>query len=142
MRRIVERGFCPAEWIQEYESLGAHFSTHPNMHNIPGIDISTGSLGHGLSIGVGMALAAKMDRRDYRVYVLLGDGELNEGMVWEAAMAASKYHLNHLVAIVDRNSLCVGGRTEDVMPLEPLADKWRASAGRCMRWTVMTSPRF
>jgi transketolase len=123
---LVERGFCPAEWIQEYESLGAHFSTHPNMHNIPGIDMSTGSLGHGLSIGVGMALAAKMDRRDYRVYVLLGDGELNEGMVWEAAMAASKYHLNHLVAIVDRNSLCVGGRTEDVMPLEPLADKWRA----------------
>jgi transketolase len=123
---LVERGFCPTEWIQEYETLGAHFSTHPNMHSIPGIDISAGSLGHGLSIGAGMAIAAKMDSKDYRVYVILGDGELNEGMVWEAAMAASKYNLDNLIAIVDRNSLCVGGRTEDVMPIEPLADKWRA----------------
>jgi transketolase len=123
---LVEREFCPKEWIEEYESLGAHFSTHPNMHRIPGIDISAGSLGHGLSIGVGMALAGKMDARNYRVHVILGDGELNEGSVWEAAMAASKYHLDNLVAIVDRNSLCVSGRTEDVMPLEPLGDKWRA----------------
>lgn len=123
---LVEREFCPKEWIEEYENLGAHFSTHPNMHRIPGIDISAGSLGHGLSIGVGMALAAKMDARDYRVHVILGDGELNEGSVWEAAMAARKYRLDNLVAIVDRNSLCVSGRTEDVMPLEPLGDKWRA----------------
>jgi len=127
---LVERGFCPVEWIAEYESLGAHFSTHPNMHMIPGIDMSAGSLGHGLSIGVGMALAAKMDRKDYRVHVVLGDGELNEGMVWEAAMSAGKYALDNLVAIVDRNSLCVGGRTEDVMPLEPLGDKWRAFGWR------------
>jgi transketolase len=123
---LVERGFCPPEWVSEYECLGAHFSTHPNMHMIPGIDMSAGSLGHGLSIGVGMALAARMDRKDYRVYVILGDGELNEGMVWEAAMAAGKYGLDNLVAVVDRNSLCVGGRTEDVMPLEPLGDKWKA----------------
>ena len=127
---LVERGYCPVEWIAEYESLGAHFSTHPNMHMIPGIDMSAGSLGHGLSIGVGMALAARMDRKDYRVYVVLGDGELNEGMVWEAAMSAGKYALDNLVAIVDRNSLCVGGRTEDVMPLEPLSDKWRAFGWR------------
>lgn len=123
---LVERGFCPPEWVSEYECLGAHFSTHPNMHMIPGIDMSAGSLGHGLSIGVGMALAARMDRKDYRVYVILGDGELNEGMVWEAAMAAGKYGLDNLIAVVDRNSLCVGGRTEDVMPLEPLGDKWQA----------------
>jgi transketolase len=127
---LVERGFCPAGWIAEYERLGAHFSTHPNMHMIPGIDMSAGSLGHGLSIGVGMALAARMDRKDYRVHVVLGDGELNEGMVWEAAMSAGKYALDNLVAIVDRNSLCVGGRTEDVMPLEPLGDKWRAFGWR------------
>jgi len=127
---LVERGFCPADWIAEYERLGAHFSTHPNMHMIPGIDMSAGSLGHGLSIGVGMALAARMDEKDYRVYVVLGDGELNEGMVWEAAMSAGKFALDHLVAIVDRNNLCVGGCTEDVMPLEPLADKWRAFGWR------------
>jgi transketolase len=127
---LVERGFCPPEWVAQYETLGAHFSTHPNMHLIPGIDMSAGSLGHGLSIGVGMALAGRMDAKDYRVYVILGDGELNEGMVWEAAMSAGKYGLDHLTAVVDRNSLCVGGRTEDVMPLEPLADKWRAFGWR------------
>jgi len=96
------------------------------MHCIPGIDISAGSLGHGLSIGLGMALGAKMDKKDYKVYVILGDGELNEGMIWEAAMAAGKYKTDQLIAIVDRNNLCVGGRTEEVMPVEPLADKWRA----------------
>lgn len=123
---LLERGFFPAEWIQEYETLGANLSTHPNMHCIPGIDISAGSLGHGLSIGLGMALAARMTGKEYKVYVMLGDGELNEGMVWEAAMAAAKYKTDQLIAIVDRNNLCVGGCTESVMPLEPLAEKWRA----------------
>jgi transketolase len=123
---LVERGFCPERWISEYESLGAHFSTHPNMHMIPGLDISAGALGHGLSIGVGMAQAAKMDGKDYRVYVILGDGEVMEGSIWEAAMSAGKYKLDNLIAFVDRNGLCVSGQTEDVMPIEPLADKWRA----------------
>jgi len=123
---LVEKGFIPEKWVKEYETLGANLSTHPNMHTIPGIDISAGSLGHGLSIGAGMALAAKMDSKDYHVYVILGDGELAEGAIWEAAMASAKYKLGNLTAIVDRNFLCVGGSTEDVMPVEPLADKWQA----------------
>lgn len=128
---LVEKGFCPECWIDEYETLGANFSTHPNMHMVPGLDISAGSLGHGLSIGVGMALAGKMDKKDYKTYVILGDGELAEGSIWEAAMAANKYKLDNLVAFIDRNYLCVGGSTETVMPLDPLADKWRAFG-----WTV------
>jgi transketolase len=123
---LVEAGFCPAEWIEQYETLGAHFSTHPNMHLVPGLDFSAGSLGHGLSVGVGMARAGQLDGKGFRVFVILGDGELAEGSNWEAAMAASKYRLANLVAFVDRNHLCVGGTTEQVMPLEPLADKWRA----------------
>jgi transketolase len=123
---LCERGFFPEGWIHKYETLGANLSTHPNMRTIPGIDMSSGALGHGLSNGVGMALASRLDAKSYRVVVLLGDGECLEGSVWEAAMAAAKYRLGGLIAIVDRNGLCVGGPTESVMPLEPLADKWRA----------------
>jgi transketolase len=123
---LCERGYFPSAWIGAYETLGANLSTHPNMRTIPGIDISSGALGHGLSLGVGMALASQMDHKSYRVFVLLGDGECNEGSVWEAAMAANKYRLGRLIAIVDRNGLCVGGPTERVMPMEPLAEKWEA----------------
>lgn len=123
---MAQLGYFPEAWIDEYESLGAHLSTHPNMMTIPGFDMSAGSLGHGLPVGVGMALAGKVDGRDYRVFVLMGDGEENEGAIWEAALAANKYHLDHLIGITDRNRLCVGGDTEVVMPMEPLRDKWES----------------
>lgn len=123
---LGEKGFFPKEWWEQYEKLGAALNTHPNMLKIPGVDFSAGSLGHGLSVGVGMALAARQDKRSYRTYVLLGDGECNEGSVWEAAMCAAHYHLDNLVAIVDRNYLMVDGCTEQVMGLEPLEQKWNA----------------
>jgi transketolase len=94
------------------------------MTKTPGVESSTGSLGQGLSIGLGMALAAKLDKKDYRVYVLLGDGETDEGQVWEAAMAASHFKADNLLAIVDLNKLQIDGFTKDVMSLEPVADKW------------------
>ncbi|TYL06520.1 Transketolase 2 [Moorella thermoacetica] len=97
------------------------------------MEVSTGSLGHGLAVANGMALAGRLDGRDYRVYVLLGDGELEEGMVWEGAMAAAHYHLDNLTAIVDHNHLQIDGRVEEVMSPEPVADKFRAFG-----WEVMT----
>jgi transketolase len=100
--------------------------THPSRRYQPGVDASLGALGHGLSIGLGMALAGRMDRRDYVTYVLMGDGEINEGSVWEAAMAAAKFGLGNLVGIVDANGLSVDGRLSEVMPVEPLVDKWAA----------------
>ncbi len=123
---LQQRGFFPKSYIDDYEKLCSNLSTHPNMHKIPGIDVSSGSLGHGLSVGAGMALAGKKDKKNYHVFVLLGDGECNEGMVWEAAMAAAHLKLDNLIAIVDRNHLCVGGNTEEVMALEPFNDKWRS----------------
>ena len=96
------------------------------MNDTPGVDMSTGSLGQGISAAVGMAVAAKHWGDDYRTYALLGDGELQEGMVWEAAMAAAHYKLDHVIAFVDRNGLQIDGTTEQVMGLEPLADKWRS----------------
>lgn len=123
---LAERGFFSRDWLNDYECFDCRLNTHPNMHRIPGLDISSGSLGHGLSAGVGMAIAARMDAQPRMHYVLLGDGECCEGSVWEAAMSAHKYRLDNLVALVDRNRLCVGGDTEAVMPLEPFADKWTA----------------
>lgn len=96
------------------------------MKKVVGADFSFGSLGHGLSIGLGMALAARVQKRDYRTYVLLGDGELSEGQIWEAAMAASHFRLRSLVAIVDRNGLCIDGHTEDVMGAEPIDARFDA----------------
>lgn len=124
---LIRRGFLPAEWIAEYEtSVGSRLMTHPSRRYQRGVDASQGALGHGLSIGVGMALAGKMDARDYSVYVLMGDGETNEGSVWEAAASAAKFRLGNLVGIVDCNGLTVDGRLADVMPMEPMEDKWRA----------------
>ncbi len=124
---LIRRGFFPADWISEYETrVGARLMTHPSRRYQPGVDASLGALGHGLSIGVGMALAGRIDGRDYNTYVLMGDGETNEGAVWEAATAAAKFRLGTLTAIVDSNRLCVDGRLDDVMPMEPMADKWRA----------------
>lgn len=124
---LIRRGFIPEAWIDEYETrVGARLMTHPSRRYQAGVDASLGSLGHGLPIGIGMALAAKMDRKDYRVYVLMGDGETNEGSVWEAALAAAKYRLDNLVAIIDRNRFSVDGPLEDVMPMEPMQGKWAA----------------
>jgi len=123
---LVELGYFPKEWIEEYEKLGCHLNTHPNMLKVPGIDMSSGSLGHGLSCAVGMALAAKMKKKDYRTFVLLGDGESHEGSIWEAAMSAYKYKLDNLIAFTDKNRLCVDGTLDEVMPLDPLDKKWES----------------
>ena len=96
------------------------------MKKIKGVDFSSGSLGHGLSVGLGMALAGRVQQRDYRVYCMLGDGELHEGQIWEAAMAASHFRLQGLVGIVDRNGLCIDGHTEEIMAIEPIDDRFRS----------------
>lgn len=118
-------GYIPVEELKTYCAVGSRLSGHPT-NKVPGIEMNTGALGHGLSNAVGMALAAKLDKSESRAFVLLGDGELAEGSVWEAAMSAGHYGLDNLTAIVDRNGLQIGGKTEDLMSLEPLADKWSA----------------
>ena len=123
---LADVGFYPASLMDDFNGLDSPFGMHPDMNKIPGIEMSTGSLGHGLSVAVGAALAGRLDGAAWRVYCLLGDGELDEGMVWEAAMSASHFGLGNLVAIVDRNGFSLDGPTEEVMALEPLADKWRA----------------
>lgn len=120
-------GFINKEELFTFRKFGSKLQGHPVRNKDFGIEISTGSLGMGLSIGVGCALAAKLDHNeDKYVYVLLGDGELNEGSIWEAALAASHYKLDNLVAIVDRNGIQIDGSTEEIMGLEPLAEKWKA----------------
>lgn len=122
---LADLGFICEEQLQTFSQFRSNLIGHPNC-KVPGIEVNSGALGHGLSIGVGMALAAMMDNRPYKVFVLMGDGEQAEGSVWEAAMAASQYKLNHLCAIIDRNKLQISGKTEDVMALEPLRQKWEA----------------
>jgi transketolase len=123
---LADLGYYPPSELDNFTRLGSPFGDHPNMKNIPGIDFSSGSLGHGLSVAVGMALAARVQKRSFRVYCMLGDGELAEGQVWEAAMAASHYKLQGLVAIVDRNQLCIDGQTEAVMGVEPIHGRFAA----------------
>jgi transketolase len=123
---LADLGFFPKEWLNSFNLLDSPFGMHPDMNKIPGVEMSTGSLGHGLSVGVGMAISARLDKADWRVFVLMGDGETHEGMVWEAAQSASHYGLGNLVAIIDRNGLCLDGPTEDVMCIEPIGDRWRA----------------
>jgi transketolase len=124
---LIRRGFMPEAWMDEFEvTAGVKLMTHPSRRYQSGVDASVGALGHGLSLAVGMALAAKMDQLDYRSYVLLGDGELHEGSIWEAAASAAKYKLDNLVAIVDANNLCVDGTLAQIMPMEPMASKWLA----------------
>lgn len=120
------RGFFPQEELKLFRSIEGHLSGHAEMRHVKGVDMSTGSLGQGLSAAVGMALAGKLDGKDYRVYTMLGDGEIEEGQVWEAAMSAAKFKLDNLCAIVDVNGLQIDGRTADVMPSEPLDQKWAA----------------
>ena len=123
---LAEQGFFPKEWLDTYCQDGAHLAGHITHHGVPGVEVSTGSLGHGLSIGCGMALAGKRDSCPYRVFVLLSDGECDEGSTWEAALFAPHHHLDNLIAIVDYNKIQSFGRVKEVLDLEPLAAKWRA----------------
>ena len=122
---LADKGFYPEAELDTLSKFQSHFVGHPTR-KVNGIEHNTGALGHGLSVSVGLALAAKKDGRAYRVFTLLGDGELAEGSSWEALMSASHYKLDNLVVIIDRNTLQITGRTEEVMGLEPLADKFRA----------------
>ncbi|HJB56549.1 MAG TPA: transketolase [Candidatus Flavonifractor intestinipullorum] len=126
------RGYFPREQAMLFRSVEGHMSGHPDMVHVPGVDMSTGSLGQGLSAAVGMALAGKVDQKSYRVYAVMGDGEIAEGQIWEAAMAAAKYHLSNLCAFVDVNGLQIDGKTADVMPTEPLDKKFEA-----FNWNVL-----
>ncbi|WP_073089498.1 transketolase [Thermosyntropha lipolytica] len=123
---LAEKGFFPQEMLSTLRKLGSPLQGHPDMKKLPGVEASTGSLGQGISWAVGMALGGKLDNRDYRVYALLGDGELQEGMVWEAFMAAAHYKLDNLVAIIDHNGLQIDGRISEVMSPEPVGDKLNA----------------
>ena len=130
---LALRGFFPIEDLKKLRSIDAHLSGHPDMVNVPGVDMSTGSLGQGLSCAVGMALAGKLAKKDYRVYAICGDGEIEEGQIWEAAMSAAKWNLDNFCAFVDVNGLQIDGETKNVMPSEPLADKFRA-----FNWNVIS----
>ncbi len=129
---LALKGFFPVEDLKQFRSIDGHMSGHVEMH-VPGVDMSTGSLGQGISTAVGMAMAGKLDHKDYRVYAILGDGEVAEGQVWEAMLAASKYHLDNLCACVDVNGLQIDGPTAEVMPTEPLDKKFEAFG-----WHVVT----
>ncbi|MCQ4637774.1 transketolase [Anaerovorax odorimutans] len=123
---LAERGYFPKEDILQLRKLGSKFQGHPDMKKVPGIEMSTGSLGQGFSAAGGMAMAAKVDKSPARVYVLLGDGEIQEGLVWEAAMSAAHNKLDNLTAILDWNGLQIDGRNEDVMTVAPVDEKFRA----------------
>ena len=123
---LAQRGYFPEEELKLFRSIDGHMSGHAEMHHVRGVDMSTGSLGQGISAAVGMALAGKLDRKDYRVYAVLGDGEIEEGQVWEAFRSAAKYGLDNLCAVIDVNGLQIDGRTADVMPSEPLDEKLAA----------------
>lgn len=123
---LAERGYFPKEDILQLRKLGSKFQGHPNMHKVPGIEMSTGSLGQGISVAAGMAMANKLDKNPGRVYVLLGDGEIQEGLVWEAAMSASHYGLDNLVGILDWNGLQIDGKNENVMTVTPVDEKFRS----------------
>jgi transketolase len=123
---LADVGFFPESLLDNYTRLDSAFGDHPDMRKIPGADFSSGSLGHGLSISVGMALGARVQGRSFRVYCMMGDGELAEGQVWEAAMAAGQFQLGSLVGIVDRNHLSIDGNTESIMSLEPLAARFES----------------
>lgn len=123
---LAQRGYFPAADLATFRRPGSHLQGHPYQPKTPGVDASTGTLGLGLSTACGMALAAKLRAESHRTYVICGDGEQQEGQIWEAAMFARKYRLSNLIAFTDRNRLQTDGGTEKVMPLEPLVDKWRA----------------
>ena len=123
---LADKGFIPLETLDTFCRRDSILGGHPEASKVPGVEASTGALGHGLSVGVGMALAARARKRDSRVFVVMGDGEINEGSVWEAAMCAGKHGLSNLVAMVDYNKIQSAGPTREIQDLEPLLDKWRA----------------
>ncbi|MBP6978791.1 MAG: transketolase [Lentimicrobiaceae bacterium] len=124
---LAQAGYFPKQELHTLRKLDSRLQGHPGReHGLPGIELSAGSLGQGLSVAVGLALAARMDEKPWRVYSIHGDGELQEGSIWEAAMSASHYRLDNLTALIDRNGLQIDGKTSAVMELEPLADKWKA----------------
>jgi transketolase len=129
---LAERGFFPKEMLRTFRQIDSPLSGHVEMH-VPGVDMSTGSLGQGLSVAVGMALAAKAERKSYRVYCMIGDGELEEGQIWEAAMCAGHYRLNNLVAIVDNNGLQIDGPIREIMSSYPIDKKFEA-----FNWNVIS----
>ena len=129
---LAVRGFFPEADLKLFRSIKGHYSGHPDMCNVKGVDMSTGSLGQGLSTAVGMALAAKLNKADYRTYVICGDGEIEEGQIWEAVMAGAKWKLDNLCVFVDVNGLQIDGATADVMPSEPLDKKFEA-----FNWNVI-----
>lgn len=130
---LAERGFFDREILDTYGALGSRIPGHPNMHELPGIEANTGALGHGMSLAAGMAMSAKLQKKDYSVYVVTGDGELPEGSNWEAAFAAAKFGLDNLTVFVDNNGLQISGQVEDVMNMEPIDEKFRACG-----WAVKT----
>jgi transketolase len=123
---LAMAGYFPMEALNTFLQFGSTLGGHPDSSKIPGVEISTGALGHGLPIGVGMGLGGKLLKKDYKIYVLLGDGEVSEGSNWEAASAASHFKLDNLIGIIDRNGLCADGSISEVMNVEPLVDKWSA----------------
>lgn len=129
---LAMRGFFPVKELETLRKIGSKLSGHPACFKTPGVEMTSGSLGHGLSVGLGMRLAGRAKGEDYRVFVLLGDGEIQEGQVWEAAMAAAHFKINNLIAIVDYNRVQLDGTVDEIMEVEPLADKWRA-----FNWEVL-----
>lgn len=123
---LAQRGYFPREDLLRWGELDCHLQGHPDRLKTPGVDMTAGLLGHGIAIGTGIALAARIDSRSHHTYVLMGDGECQGGIVWEGAMVAAKYRLAKLTALVDFNDVQLDGYVHDILPLEPLADKWRA----------------
>lgn len=130
---LAEKGYFPKEELMKLRKTGAMLQGHPDMKGTPGVDMSTGSLGQGLSASNGMALAAKLDNKNYRVYALLGDGEMQEGQVWEAAMTSAHYKLDNLTVFIDNNGLQIDGTNEEVKNINPIEDKWKVFG-----WHVIT----
>lgn len=129
---LAEKGYFPMEWLDHLRQEGAVLQGHPDMKHTPGVDMTTGSLGQGFSAACGMALAGKLDKASWRVYTILGDGELEEGQIWEAAMFAGHYHLDNLIAFVDNNGLQIDGKITDVLSPLPIDEKFKAFG-----WHVM-----
>ncbi|WP_270647952.1 transketolase [Paeniclostridium hominis] len=123
---LAKKGYFPLEELETLRKIGSRLQGHPDMKKLPGIDMTSGSLGNGLGIGTGMSIGAKVDNRDFRVYVILGDGELQEGSVWEAAMYSANKKLDNLVVIIDKNNLQVDGFVNDINRIDPLDEKWRS----------------
>jgi len=123
---LANRGYFPVEDLKTFRRIDSYLQGHPDVKKVPGVDMTSGSLGQGLSVANGMAIAGKLSKKDYNVYVILGDGELAEGQVWEAAMTASHYHLNKVIAFVDFNGLQIDGKVTDVMNITPINEKFAA----------------